>query len=212
MIALSQYINEGIMDIENNLNSNIDTFIVSLVQEYPTGAKRSAAFKKLYEQLKSDVAKKSEKMPWLKIPQGGIELKGLDYKFGSGWARSTLGDITFFKDHTFYIMFNKNSATGVSNREHPELCIFYTDFSDSRINDYKTYYKAIKKTKLKDDWQLGILNTAHSSWGVTMKMKDYPDCEIYELPDEYKEVWKLVVERITDPRYSDYSRWMKCLE
>jgi hypothetical protein len=123
-----------------------------------------------------------------------------------------LDGISVAKDHTFYIMFNKNSATGVSNREHPELCIFYTDFSDSRINDYKTYYKAIKKTKLKDDWQLGILNTAHSSWGVTMKMKDYPDCEIYELPDEYKEVWKLVVERITDPRYSDYSRWMKCLE
>lgn len=199
MISLSQYINEGIMDISNNLNSNTDVLIAAATQDYPSPAKRSAAFKKIYEDLKNDISKKSPQMPWEKKTEGG-------------WSGSTVGDLSFFKDKTFYIMFNKNNVKSSDHRkiyDKPELSIFYVDYNKSELDDHVTYYHAFRKQKLKDEWVVGNQNISYQSWGPTIKRVDYPNVEIYELPDEYKELWRILVEKLKPYYYNEY---MSCLK
>ena len=201
MISLKQYILEGILDIEDNFNSNTDILIAAAAQDYPSPTKRSSAFKKLYDMLKTDIAKKSPKTPW-------VEEKD--------WFGKTVGDLSFFKDQTFYIMFNKNDVKSSNLKktyDKPELSIFYVNYSrGGKPNDLINCYHAFRKQKLKDEWATGTQNISYQSWGPTIKREEYPNVEIYELPDEYKELWKILVEKYIPKNLSTYKEYMSYLK
>lgn len=202
MISLKQYVLEGLLDIdiEDKFNSNTDILITAASQDYPS-AKRSSEFKKIYDMLEKDISKKSPKMSWVE----------------GGWNGMTVGDLSFFKDKTFYIMFNKNNAkssNSINNTyDKPELSIFYVNYSTGgKPNDYITWYGAIRKQKLRNGWTYGSQNISYHAGGPTLKEKEYPNTEIYELPDEYKELWKILVEKYVPKNLSTYKEYMSYLK